>query len=177
MGKLDAICFGGTLPDSLVDRLCQQARQLGKPIFANPTRFQNPLARNLHGVRIVQVSRDDVSNFGLSHDVPAYEVAEVLLRLGCEVVVVTESERGQRAFDQGGNSVWMPSIPDRIPSFPTGTGDVSFMANAAGYLAGLSVYDWLNLGSVAGAFFVEHGYPGTKVELSALFATQFAASG
>lgn len=168
MQNLDAICFGGTLSDRVVDWVLSTARHLGKTVFANPTRFQNTAGRNLQGVRMVQISRDDVRNFGLPSDVPAAAVAELFLGLGCDVAVVTESEAGERAFGQGGNSIWMPGVPNRIPSFPTGCGDAAFMAHIVGYLAGLSMYDWLNLGSLAGAFFVEHGYPGTFGDLNDL---------
>ena len=146
----------------------RDARRVGRPVFANPTRLQRPEALNLEGVRICQVSRDDVPNFGFTPNAPAAAVAELFLKRGCGIVVVTESERGERAFDQGGNSVWMPGVPGRKPLYPTGAGDVALAAHAAGYLAGLLVYDWVNLGTLAGAYFVEHGYPGTWTDLADL---------
>jgi hypothetical protein len=76
-----------------------------------------------------------VRNFGFSPDAPAAAVAELLFTRGCETVIVTDSERGERAFD---------------------------------YLLGLSLFDWVNLGSLAGAFFVMHGYPGTWADLDQL---------
>jgi len=168
MNSTDAVWFGGTLSDAVVEELCESARQLGKPVFANPTRLERPETLNLEGVRICQISRDDVPNFGFAPDAPAAAVAELFLKRGCSIVVVTESERGERAFDQGGNSVWKPGVPGRKALYPTGAGDVALAAHAAGYLGGLRMCDWVNLGTLAGAFFVEHGYPGTWADLAVL---------
>ena len=62
----------------------------------------------------------------------------------------------------------MPGVRVRKPLYPTGAGDVALAAHAAGYLGGLGMYDWVNLGTLAGTFFVENGYPGTWADLADL---------
>jgi sugar/nucleoside kinase (ribokinase family) len=165
LSRTDAIFVGGSLPDGDISEICHHARQHDIALFANPTRLQSPRELNLEGVCILQVSSDDLANFGFPQGAPAAQIAELFLARGAQYVVVTDSERGARAFDQGGHSTWMPAVPARVPLFPTGCGDAVLAAQATGFLIGLGMYDWLNLGSLAGGYFVEHGKPATWREI------------
>jgi sugar/nucleoside kinase (ribokinase family) len=164
----DALVVGGSLPDTVLASALAIARRAGKPVFVNPTRLRQPNAVDLHDVRLVQVSRDDFPNFGAAPNAPAAALAQVFLDTGCEAVVVTDSANGEWSFDQLGHSVRMPAVPERRPFHPTGCGDATFVAHIAGILLGLSMYDWLNLGTLAGAFYVECGHPATWRELNAM---------
>ena len=56
----------------------------------------------MEGVRICQISRDDVPNFGFAPNAPTAAVADLFLKCGCGIVVVTESERGERRLRPAG---------------------------------------------------------------------------
>jgi sugar/nucleoside kinase (ribokinase family) len=162
----DVICLGGSLRDDVVAETCDRLRRLNKPAFANLTRLEQPKNHDLRGIRILQVSQGDARNFGVSNGSPS-SLADVLLERGPDIVVVTASEHGARAFDQGGHCVRMPAVPvpQKNTLSPTGSGDAHFMAAVAGFLAGLSTEDWMNLASLAGGFLVEHGHVGSWFEL------------
>jgi sugar/nucleoside kinase (ribokinase family) len=168
MSRADAVCVGGSLSDELMGSVFDIARQLKKPAFANPTRVERLDALNLDGLQIVQVSRSDFTNLGYPSDAPDAAVADALLSRGCCVAVITNSANGERAFAQGGRTVWMPAVPGVRPSFPIGAGDAAFAAHVAGFLRGLGLYDWVNVGTIAGAFFVEHGAPATWHDIARL---------
>ena len=164
----DVVCVGGSLPDAVLVDTLDIARRTGTSAVANPTRIRDLRAIDFEEVRLVQVSRDDFENFGMSQDAAAAALADPILSAGAEFVVITDSANGEWAFAQGGQSVRMPAVPDRNPLYPTGCGDASFAAHLAGILAGLNFYDWVNVGSLAGAFFVENGFPAKWADIAAL---------
>ena len=166
--KLDAIYTVGTIPDDIHNEVFEKAWRLGKLAFTNPTRCQRLTELNLKGVAIAQVSRADAANFGVALDAPAAAVAELFLARGCASVVVTEREYGERVFDQGGTSVWMPAVPRRMSLYPSGAGAAAMIGHIVGYLGGMTMYHWANLGCLCGAHFVEHGCTPTWDDVSRL---------
>jgi sugar/nucleoside kinase (ribokinase family) len=146
------VLAGGTLSDEALSWILKAARDRGRP------------------VALIQVSRADLSNFGLDPDIPPRDAAAVFQKLGVNLICITDDANPEQVFTSLGREVTIPSIPERRPLFPTGTGDASFIARLAGLIRfGQDCLDSsIGLGSSAGGFFVENGRPGTWSELEAL---------
>ncbi len=171
LAQADVWVAGGTLdrdrPDTVLTEVVRLARKCDKPLFLNPTRIHDVQAIDLRGVKMIVVSRGDFRHYGFAADAPAAAVAEALLERGAENVATTDSANPMRAYNLG-ESVTMFTLPVAEPRFPTGAGEVSFTGAVAGFLSGASTYEWLNIGAMAGAFFVEHGRPASWTEIAAL---------
>jgi sugar/nucleoside kinase (ribokinase family) len=173
MAQADVVVAGGTLdrsgPDTVLTDVIRLARACGKRLFLNPTRIHDVKAIDLHGVTLIQVSRDDFRHYGFDPDAPAAAVAEALLERGADNVVITDGPNGSFGFNHGEQvRMYALPVPAERTRFPTGVGDASFLAAGAGFLSGASMYDYLNVAAVAGAFFIEHGRPATQSEIAQL---------
>lgn len=165
----DLVLAGGSLPDDDLQSIIRHATALGKPVFTNPTRIRRLDQFKMDNVLLVQISPDDFPNFGFATTAPPEIAAQTFLRAGAEAVVVTDSANGEWAFT-GNGFLRMPAIPVQRPQFPVGCGDAAFVGHVAGIVRcnynveGL--IDWVALGTNAGAFFVEHGFPGGWAEIA-----------
>jgi sugar/nucleoside kinase (ribokinase family) len=164
------ILAGGTLGDDILSWVLCAARDRKKPVALNPSRARSLMDLDLRGVELLQISRADLPNFGLNSHAPPRDVAAVFQSLGANVVSITDDAKPEWAFTSCGRAVMIPSVPDRLCLFPTGTGDASFIGRLAGliWFGQDSLDDSLGQGSLAGAFFIENGRPGTWAELEAL---------
>jgi ribokinase len=164
------VLAGGTLSDDALSWVLQAARDRGRPVALNPSRVRRLRDLDLAGVELLQVSRADLPNFGLGPDTPPRDAAAAFQRLGANLVSITDDANPERVFTSRGCEVMIPSIPERRPLFPTGTGDASFIGRLAGLVRfGRDCLEQsIGLGSLAGGFFIETGRPGTWSELEAL---------
>lgn len=164
---VDYALIGGTLHVDTLTTVLKSARAYGRAMFVNPTRFTGEDNVRLDGVKLVQVSRGDASNFGLARDAPRQDIANHFLHLGAENVVITDSAEDVLGLGKEG-VVQMRTVPIRRSASPVGAGDTAFVGHVAGVIAGLDMPDWLNVGILAGAYFVQHSQQGTWRDLKAL---------
>ncbi len=170
----DVWCIGGTLDeagpdDPVLRRTLGLGRALGKVVALNPTRVNNLEELDLSGVSFVQVSEDDRRALGCSGRATAAEVAEVFLRKGCPLVVVTAGERGMRAFGTDGSAVVMPAFSVPAPRYPVGVGDsVCACLVWALLLERLDLFSACNYAAAAGAYRMETGRGASRAVLEAL---------
>ena len=165
----DYVAVGGSLRPEHMDIVMDWSREYRKPVFVNLTRHPDPVSVNWEGTRYLQLSRDDFGNFGFACDSPAAQVAELFLNRGVEAVVITNSgKEPERGFGQGGYSTAVPVVPVLCEKHATGAGDTSFMGHTAGILSGYDMRDWMNLGTLTGSYYVEHGRPAGWGEVNQL---------
>jgi ribokinase len=164
------VLVGGTLDDEVLSVILHLAREHGKPVAINPTRVRHLTDLDLDGVVMVQVSRPDLPNFGFDRDAPDHEVAARFLNLGAETVCITDDANPESVVSSDGYSLKIPSVPHRLPLYPTGTGDSSFVGRVAGVIrfGPHRLKEAFGVGSLAGGFFIENGRPGAWAELEAL---------
>jgi len=172
LSRTEVFVAGGTFDsdgtDTVLKQIVRLARQLDKRVCLNPSRIHDLHSLDLSGVSLIQVSTDDLANFGFPHDSPADDVGEAFLRRGAENVVVTNSAQGEWGFNASGCEM-MPALPGREPRYPVGCGDTAFIGHAAHLILHESeMCEWLTAGTLAGGFYVEHGRAANWSELWAL---------
>jgi sugar/nucleoside kinase (ribokinase family) len=124
----------------------------------NPT-FWDDMPVVLNGLTAFTCNEEKLAKLfeGRTHD--AWEMAEELAGMGCEIIVIKRSGRGQLIYERSNRARWiLPAYPARVRC-PTGAGD----AFSGGFLAGLcATYDPLQAalqGNISASLVIESDSP------------------
>jgi sugar/nucleoside kinase (ribokinase family) len=158
----DWILAGGSLDhdgsDRVLGELITVARELGKPLFLNPSRWHDLDRLDLGDIRLIQLSRDDFTALGFAPETPNREVAKALLGKGVWCVVITDAGNGSDGFTRS-EELNMPAeaVPVDQMRYAAGAGDTVAAAHTIALGLGGDLWRILRFGVVSGAMYVQHG--------------------
>ncbi|MBM3460301.1 MAG: hypothetical protein FJX77_17415 [Armatimonadetes bacterium] len=162
----------GVLTPRVMAELLRRARELGRPVFANPKPATIGHYRGLDLVQLNQSEAEAVAGFPLTRaDAVERAGRRLLEQCDCGSAVITLGDRGLALFERGSESRNLPVLPVEVYD-SCGCGDSAIAAATLARTAGATWVEAATLANLAGQAKVRKlgVVPVTRIEMEKVWA-------